>query len=192
MTPSEFRNQFSLNDSQFKRLKSKVSAANPGVTLTRQEGNQWYLTLEGEALMTVAAQSRPVAAQSIEPVAPGASPSALTRRQPVEIVEAELVPEVTELQIVLPDFSSAIDRAQLEIANTAHVSSGNRNLRRQLRRQALIEAATAEAIEDFALADKAYAAATAALEQQQLNQLGLGVSAPAPAATAATPVPAKK
>jgi hypothetical protein len=201
-SPSEFRSQFNLSPSQFKRLKSKVAAENPTIILTVQDGNQWTFTEQGLTLLTEAAQSRPPA-QSLPsqaaPVAPSAFESALTVRKPaqvLEVVEAEIVQEVAVLDIQLPDHSLKIDRARLEIQHTAHIASGNRAHKRALRRQALIAAAQAEALEDFALADKAYESTMAALEQGQLSELvNSQVQAPAPApvqAPAATPAPEKK
>lgn len=204
MTPLDFRTAYGLSESAFKRLKAKVQAANPDAVLTTQDGNQWLLTDEGKKLLTTAATSRDQSpAQSVDQSVDQSRPvnglvgglvatGQIARHGPVDFVDAELVDEVVELQIALPDLSAIVDRAHLEIANTAQVASGNRNLLRTLRRKALIEAATADAISDFALADKAYAAVTAQLEQQQLNALGLGQSAQPvarPAATSPTPTP---
>jgi hypothetical protein len=197
MTPSEFRSIHNLSPDQFKRLKAKVKAANPGLKLTKQVGATWEII--SPELFT--AHLPPSESPSDSPTSPTDSPTdsptgGLVLSRPVELVPCEVfTPEVIQLSAYVPNFSAQIDRALLEVQHSNQVSSGNAHLINQAELQAAVAQGVAQAHVIHAATEKAKAAALAQLQQQQLNAMGLGLTAPAATpvqAPAATPVPAKK
>jgi hypothetical protein len=165
LTIAAYRESRDISESQFARLKRRVAASAPGVDLVERDGNNYYLLCA--ALFDAHLRDQ----RSDDRAHSG---GLALRKEAPGVVFGELVDEVVELEIVLPDHSRAIDEAQSQIAQVSHISSGNRNHTRQLRRQALIELARRQAVEDFALQEKAYAATMAQLEQAGINAIGLG------------------
>lgn len=165
LTVADYRAKQGLSESQFARLKRKVAASNPDVLLTEREGNAYYLLCPALFDSCLSEQ------RSDEPAPSG---RLALRKEAPSVVFGELVDEVEEVQAVLPDHAGAISSAHLQIAQVSHISTGNRSHARTLRRQALIEQAQRDAVEDFALQEKAYAATMAQLEQAGLNAIGLG------------------
>lgn len=166
LTVAEYRAQRGgLSESQFKRLKAKATKASPDAVLVERDGNAYYVV--GAAALDAQLNAQ----RNAEPAPSG---RLALRKEAPGVVFGELVDDVIDLEVVLPDHSVAIQSAHSEIAQVAHISSGNRNLVRNRRRQALIEKAKREAVEDFALQEKAYAATMAQLEQSGLNAIGLG------------------
>ena len=165
LTVAAYRESRDISESQFARLKRRVAVSNPGVALVERDGNTYHLLCPALFDSHLSDQRSDDRAHSA---------GLALRKEAPGVVFGELVDEVVELEIVLPDHSQAIGEAQLQIAQVSHISSGNRNHARLLRRQALIEKAKREAVEDFALQEKAYAATMAQLEQAGINSIGLG------------------